>query len=255
MTTAKVAGVSRQNVTGFIQLAEVGIPLIPINPENAHPMWAGWKDRATADLAQVQAWAMRYPAMAVATGRRCDILDIEVEHLDRVRDAITAHRGPVAVSARGGYHLYVRPIGRGCPRLLLDGVHVGELKGKGGTCTAPPSVRPKGAYSWLVSPWEAPLREAVPEVLALVPPKPPKKPRPAVEDFIATDAVERLERLCRWVSDLPEGERNGGLYWAACRALDENMPEDVVMSALRRASRLPADEATATIESAVKRDD
>jgi hypothetical protein len=187
--------IDRQRVADFIELANTGIPLIPIDPETAKPLWVGWQDLATANPHKVFEWARQYPALAVVTGRRCDVFDIEAQHVARMREVLRQHVGPIARSARGGYHLYTRPTGLGNPRLIFEGIHVGELKGRGGCCTCPPSVRTKGSYTWVRAPWDVDLVPAHPELLGLAPrPEPRKTARPVRS---RSDAVTRLEWLAK----------------------------------------------------------
>jgi hypothetical protein len=241
------------DVREFLWAAEAGLPLIPIQPDDARPWRAGWQRLATTNLAKVHDWASRHEAMAVATGRACDVFDLEVEHLERLEPLVDHYRGPVARSARGGIHLYTKPSGLGCPRLVLDGVHVGELKGKGGTCTVPPSRRPKGRYAWIRAPWLAPLLPAPPSLLALVPPVRQGKPTKRATSGAAGAAA--LEGLAQTVARAERGNRNSTLFWAACRALESGLPVKVVARVLTRAAAdagLPADEVARTIESGVR---
>ena len=58
-------------------------------------------------------------------------------------------------------------------------------------------------------------------------------------------------RLAAWVARLPEGNRNAGLFWAACRAAETGHPEalDALAEAAQTAG-LPEDEIRRTIASA-----
>ena len=246
--------VSRTNRTReFLWAAEAGLPLIPIRPDDGRPTRAGWQRLATTNLSKVHDWVSRHQALAVATGRICDVFDLEVEHMDVVEALVESHRGPMARSARGGVHLYTRPTGLGCPRLILDDVHVGELKGKGGSCTVPPSLRPKGRYAWIRAPWQVPLLPAPPSLLALVPPTPQGKPTARASSGAAGAAA--LEGLAQSVARAERGNRNSMLFWAVCRALEFGLPAEAVGRVLTRAASdagLPPDEIDRTIASGVR---
>ncbi|QDT10199.1 bifunctional DNA primase/polymerase [Planctomycetes bacterium K23_9] len=55
------------------------------------------------------------------------------------------------VRTAGGYHCYCRMTP--CPRVRINGVGAGELRGNGGFVIGPPSVHPTGAvYEWIVKP-------------------------------------------------------------------------------------------------------
>ena len=65
-----------------------------------------------------------------------------------------------------------------------------------------------------------------------------------------------LDALACAVRDEPEGNRNGILYWATCRAIEEGIRADIVAEVLNRAAvaaGLPNDEANATLRSAMQR--
>ena len=59
------------------------------------------------------------------------------------------------------------------------------------------------------------------------------------------------ERLAAWVARLPEGNRNAGLFWAACRAAETGRPGalDTLAEAARTAG-LPEREIERTLTSA-----
>lgn len=161
----------------------------------------------------------------------------------------------MAESARGGIHLYTKPTGLGCPRLFVDVVHIGELKGRGGTCTVPPSRRPKGDYAWMTAPWDAAPAPATPELLALIPSRSEPRLQTRAHGRSASGAAAALERLAQKVAHTEQGNRNGVLFWASCRALEQGLPVALTRRVLTRAAAdagLDADEATRTIESAVR---
>ena len=64
-------------------------------------------------------------------------------------------------------------------------------------------------------------------------------------------APRELSRLATWVERLREGNRNSGLFWAACRALEAGEPDglDDIAAAAARAG-LDDREILRTIESA-----
>lgn len=61
------------------------------------------------------------------------------------------------------------------------------------------------------------------------------------------------EVLSRWVSRLREGERNHGLFWAACRMSEAGIVEEAIVDVLGPAAMrigLDADEIERTVRSA-----
>jgi hypothetical protein len=65
----------------------------------------------------------------------------------------------------------------------------------------------------------------------------------------------RPEKLAAWVASRPEGARNHGLFWAACRMVEDGHSFDTTASVLGEAAQaagLPEREATTTIRSACR---
>ncbi|MGD9960460.1 primase alpha helix C-terminal domain-containing protein, partial [Nocardioides sp.] len=65
----------------------------------------------------------------------------------------------------------------------------------------------------------------------------------------------RPDKLAAWVASRPEGGRNGGLFWAACRMAEEGHDLSTTTSLLGEAAYaagLPEREAMATIRSAYR---
>jgi hypothetical protein len=244
---------TRDMVRGFVQLAELGWRLGPVKAGSARPLRSGWQDAWTSNLARVESWAREYPAMAVRTGLGFDVFDIEDEHVARSRRAIESHRGPKGQSASGGVHLFGLPLGRGCPDIHVDDVHVGELKGGGGFVVALPSWRPKGTYRWIVPPWAVPLTPASPEMLEMVP---APRQMTALEPVTTEgEAREVLEELARKVATAEFKTRNKTLFTEALRAGRRGIPAGAIRVAMTRAARvagLDAEEIVRTIDSAIR---
>ena len=81
---------------------------------------------------------------------------------------------------------------------------------------------------------------------------PPRPMRPPT-DLPAVGA--RPDKLAAWVASRPEGGRNGGLFWAACRMAEEGHDLNTTTSLLGEAAYaagLPEREAMATIRSAYR---
>jgi hypothetical protein len=131
-----------------------------------HPRLRGWKRLASTDPAVVGEWWRRWPYsnLALVTGRRFDVLDLDGEHgVEALRAVLSIapleHPGPVARTGGGGWHLLYRPSGLGNRVGLLPGV---DWRGQGGLIVAPPSQHTSGAFYT----WVRPLTAALPEVPA-----------------------------------------------------------------------------------------
>jgi hypothetical protein len=119
-----------------------------------HPRPKAWPRLAATDPGTVRGWWRRWPDanLALATGRRFDVLDLDgaegVEALRAIlgRDPLE-HPGPVARSGGGGWHLLYAPTGLGNRVGLLPGV---DWRGRGGLVVVAPSRHASGArYRWL----------------------------------------------------------------------------------------------------------
>lgn len=243
------------DLTLLIDAARLLGPVGPEDPETAKPRRPLDRGGMSIKPAQLQAWLQSgQTAFFVVCGRQADCWDIEVEHLDDVRHIVAGFRGPLARSARGGVHLWTLPVKEGNRRLVHDGVHIGELKGRNGMVTIPPSVRPKGTYEWIRGPWRWPLLPAGPQLLALLPPPPTpsRRERPTT----LAGARRELERVRAKVAAEPEGNRNSWLFWAASHLARLGFAEDAVARELLAAaemSGLGEQASTATIRSGIRR--
>ena len=239
--------------------AALGWRVYPVERGGKRPLYQGWLADATTDPVRIRRWWRSdagAPNVGVVAGERFDVLDIEADYVAAFCDAART-RGllptPTARSGRGGLHVYVAPLGLGTRHLLLGGIHIGELKGSGGV-VVPPSVTDR-PYSWLRPPSDTPVAKAPDWVRGLV-----RAPAPAAfrrsGRLSPSRAVALVAGLYRVVAEAAEGERNGLLFWAACRVADHGVDRaaatDILLSAALRAG-LPEREARATIASGLAR--
>jgi hypothetical protein len=232
-----------------------------------HPRLAGWTRLASTDPMVVGEWWRRWPQanLAVATGRRFDVLDLDgpqgVEALRAVLSIAPAeHPGPVARSGGGGWHLLYAPTGLGNRVGLLAGV---DWRGRGGLIVAPPSQHASGhRYTWV-----RPLTATLPPLPAglrrlLAPPATqrttlPPAPGPAGRRGGYGRAALAREQAA--VATAPPGRRNATLNRAAFNLgqlvaaglLDADQVRAVLLAAALEAGN-PAAKARATIESGLR---
>jgi hypothetical protein len=237
--------------------ADRGWPVFPCQPGSKQPATRhGFKD-ATTDPGRIRSWWLRQPAanLAIATGTPGpDVLDID-DHgpagngypaFRQLRAAGLLH-GTFALIATpgGGLHAYLP--GTAQPSARLPRHHL-DLRAAGGYILAPPSViggRPYRVIAHLAGTgelldWDAVLRRLRPQQ-----PVPAASRRPAQ----AGDPA----RLIAWTAQLAEGNRNSGLFWAACRLIEaghhDRLPD---LAAAAAAAGLPEREITRTISSATR---
>lgn len=242
------------------RLARAGWPVFPCATEEKRPLTQHGMLDATTDLDQVRRWWHRTPTanLAVPTGpRTVDVLDVDVRPTgsgfaafnDLKRAGLLAAYSRVVSTPTGGMHVYFTGSGQPCAR-LPD--HHLDLKAAGGYVLVPPSVVHGGRYVHVRrSPgphrpldWTA-VRDH------LVPPTPAAEPGAHRRGQVGRDGG--IDVLAAWVATLPEGRRNAGTYWAACRAAEQGCPDlgPLVAAAVR--TGLPEVEARRTVASALHR--
>ena len=232
--------------------AAAGWPVFPCWSDAKIPATRhGCKD-ATTNPAAIHAWWRRNACnVAIATGAPGpDVLDVDVHAAgsgwtgyERLKNAGMITGAVRMVRTRsGGLHVYFA--GTTQRNGSLPGAHL-DFRALGGYVLAPPSTVEGAPYELLFTDddqhqafdWDA-----------------------AVE-LLAPAASRRHGRggsgtagLVAFVSRLEEGERNRGLFWAACRAVDEGHTDaldDLVAAAIT--TGLSKAEAARTIASAARR--
>ncbi len=238
--------------------AEHGWPVFPCRPGRKDPDTPhGFKD-ATTDPERITAWWTAVPArnVAIATGAPGpDVLDVDVrpggsgyQALRRLRDAgLLDVPAAVVATPGGGLHLYY--LGTGQPSGRLPAQHL-DFKATGGYILAPPSTVVGKPYRLIRPQPGRSLHPASPRldwsaaVALLAPPQANLRnaPSPGHAD---------TGRLAAWVAQLPEGNRNAGLFWAACRAAETGHPAALdALADAAHAAGLPEREVARTITSA-----
>jgi hypothetical protein len=231
--------------------AAAGWPVFPCRPDAKIPATGhGCKD-ATTSLPTIHAWWQRAAYnVAIATGAPGpDVLDVDVHATgsgwtgyERLKSVGMISGSKCMVRTRsGGLHVYFA--GTTQRNGSLPGVHL-DFRASGGYVLAPPSTVEGAPYELLFShddqhqtfDWNAAV-----ELLA-----PARRRHGRYRGGTAGLVV--------FVSRLEEGERNRGLFWAACRAAEEGHVEvldDLVAAAI--GTGLSKTEATRTVASAARR--
>jgi hypothetical protein len=232
--------------------AAAGWPVFPCKPDQKAPDTAhGFKD-ATTDPAVIRRWWPSSRNVAIATGAPGpDVLDVDVKPdgngfaaFNRLKRAgMLGGARAIVRTPSGGLHVYYAGTGQPSGRLVRDFL---DFKASGGYVLAPPSVVAGKPYELLDHrvgadgrlDWQAVTR-------LLDPPKPPG--RPGRQDR------GDLGKLAAWVAGQQEGNRNDGLFWAACRAVEDGHSDldDLVTAAVQ--AGLPEDEARRTVTSAARK--
>jgi hypothetical protein len=220
MTDSDNAIRSGDALRAALTYARDGWPVFPCKPGLKEPDTRhGFKDAST-DPDRIGSWWRASPDrnVAIATGAPGpDVLDVDVHPGGTGFAAFNKlRRAGLVIGARalvrtpsGGFHAYFtgtsQPCGR-VPRQHLD------FRASGGYVVAPPSV--VGGKPYAVIRQQATATEldwaAVKAVL-----RPPNRHRER-----GAQTAGDVGRLAAWVARLQEGNRNAGLFWAACRAVE-----------------------------------
>ena len=242
--------------------ASAGIPVFPCVPGEKNPLTEHGFHDATTDLRQVQRWWHRTPDanIGIATGHGIDVLDVDVHAIGSAFPLLrTLHRSgqisgwaQAVRSPAGGVHLYYPTDPDREQRSWSRGTAHLDFRGLGGHIVAPPSsVLTGGArrrYE-VIARGRAPRSIDADAIRELLTPRP--APASTPESRMHGGAGEEL--LAGWVARLPEGNRNSGLFWAACRLAEAGLSETETRAVLEPAAvttRLELREIAATIRSA-----
>ncbi|WP_415854302.1 bifunctional DNA primase/polymerase [Sinomonas sp. G460-2] len=249
------------------RFAAAGAPVFPCAPGGKRPLTARGFHDATADAGRVVSWWRRWPGanIGMPTGATSGLEVVDVDRkaggsgfdsFDQARRAGLVGRWLVLVrTPSGGMHAYYpADPARPQPSWQAASARV-DFRGEGGYVILPPSVVELKAglrasymlissHKGAVSPVDAmalrnlldPRRDPVASSRGIVP---------------VTDGG----RLAAWVASRGEGERNRGLFWAACRMAEAGASAEATQGLLAPAAEqagLPSREVDATIRSAYR---
>lgn len=216
------------------EFASAGVPVFPCTPYGKRPATEHGFHDATTNLDQIEAWWRQWPGanIGVPTGAASGavVVDVDVHGpvdgragFDRARRASLAHGWELLVrTPTGGMHAYY-PATPGIEQRSWQAARAGiDFRGDGGYIIVPPSTRSLqgttvgyGVETINTGPASTLDAQRLRDFL---------DPRPTPSPRAASAGVDRdvdVSRLAAWVAARGEGERNRGLFWAACR-LGEN---------------------------------
>lgn len=234
-----------------LSLARAGWAVLPLNgkvPRTAH----GVKDASTDPEQVARWWRSESHNIGARVPGALMVLDIDPQNggsLEALEAAagtalpptLTVHSG----RGTGGQHrYYLHPGGPLTSTRLPAGI---DVKTERGYCVMPPSLHPATGQPYR---WEKHTPANLPAtVVAMLRPPAPRAPARSH----AGDALpKRALYLARYVERLPEGQRNAGLFWAACRAVEDRHPGESfdLLEGAAMVAGLDQHEAARTIASA-----
>lgn len=246
--------------------ATAGVPVFPCVPGEKRPLTEQGFHDATTNLKQIGAWWSRWPEanVAIPTGpvSGVEVVDVDVHDggsgygaWERAQDGgLVEGWGALVSTPSGGLHAYYPAGAREQRSWQAPRAHV-DFRGSGGYVVVPPSRVSVGAdrlgvYELIATTAAAPMPVDAMRLRGFLDPRPPVVSSSAVP-VRGPDA----ERLSRWVSSLAEGERNQGLFWAACRLAEAGTAPGEALAVLGPAAEhagLGPREVSATIRSAFR---
>jgi hypothetical protein len=203
-----------------LALADVGVAVFPCAPSKAPLTRHGYKDAST-DPVQIKEWWHQLPSalIGVPCGKHFVVIDCDLQHAEAQTWYGRANLPLTRVHATrsGGRHLLFCPDDRvGCTQGKLW-EHV-DTRGNG------------GFIIW----WPATDLEVLHrDVLAEIPDWLAKKLNPPVRAYEPLGNIKvhsagrKLDGIIRTIATAKQGERNGTLFWGACR-LSELVSQKII---------------------------
>ncbi|WP_062389907.1 bifunctional DNA primase/polymerase [Demequina iriomotensis] len=260
-----------------LRFADAGIPVFPCAPGEKRPLTRHGFHDATTNASHVARWWRDWPQanIGLPTGSISGIEAVDVDMHGPVhgfdsferarREGLVDGWTALVRTPSGGIHACF-PADPHRRQASWQAASAGvDFRGEGGYILVPPSRVRVGArrvaYELIGAGHDEPTPVDAAALRRFLDPRPAAaaaSARPArVPLTIAADAPPGLdvERLASWVARRGEGERNRGLFWAACRFAEHgitfNEAQDRLGPAAERAG-LPTAEIAATVRSAYR---
>lgn len=251
------------------ELTGADVPVFPCVPGGKRPLTRHGFHDATNDPDQAEAWWRKNPNanIGVPTGAASGVVVVDVDVHDSVNGFVSfdrVHRAGLVsgwqvlvTTPSGGMHAYY-PATPDLEQPSWQAARAGiDFRGDGGYIVVPPSTVPTNG-----STGQYRVRRVDPGVSSVLDSERLReflnpRPRPLASRRSGR-GVERsadVARLTAWVASRSEGERNRGLFWAACRLAENSIPAPEALEVLAGAASeagLGEREITATVRSAYR---
>ncbi len=237
-----------------LELVDAGWSLFPCRPRGERakqPYTLHGHLEASQDVETIRSWWSRWPDAMIGAPVPPSLVVLDIDPRNGGSyESLTDALGPLpptltAWSGRGdgGRHLYYeRPSGDLSGRLVPDGV---DLKANG-YCILPPSVHPATGEPYR---WDDVQVAALP---ALAASRLRRAPVPRAPAASVWDQFSDGEPLISFLDRFPVQGINNALFWAACRAVESGVIDNIADDLISRAVQLGESEhrARGTVASA-----
>lgn len=244
--------------------ATSGVPVFPVAVGGKQPLTRHGFHDATTGLDRVRAWWSATPAanIGMPTGAASGLVVVDVDVHGPANGYVALDRADRAGLLEGwellihtpsdGLHAYY-PASPGLVQRSWQAAWVGiDFRGDGGYIIVPPSRR-------LVEGEQRTYRleqvtRGIPRGVDAQRLRRFLDPPPIQRKPVADRGVD-VDRLASWVGRLQEGERNHGLFWAACTMAEHHVPAGEALDVLTTAggqAGLSVREVTVTVRSAYR---
>ncbi len=143
--------------TALQYLKEYNFSVIPVCSDSKKPLieWKKYQEEYPTEV-EVRKWFKEFknPNVAIVTGRLSNAVTIDIDDLasePEVNKLLDNTHPPIAITPRGGKHLYFKAPSTPLPNNAGLIPHC-DYRGEGGYIIAPPSEMPYGKYRWLYEP-------------------------------------------------------------------------------------------------------
>jgi hypothetical protein len=224
------------------------------------PAIRDWPNKATWDERQLSEWwdGVKLYNLSVLTGYPGpDVLDVDVRpdgdgwasyHLLREAGLLAGAWRMVRTPSGGGLHLYFAGSEQRSGAIKEQFL---DFKGKGGCAMLPPSST-WGRYEVIEERPQTGVRFNWAAAKQLLCPAPAYRP-PRQRSSRQLSNGQRGGALVGWLEDQFEGNRNDGLFWACCRAVEVGADEIIdELADVARSAGLSESEIRSTVESAYR---
>jgi len=226
-----------------LALAAAGVPVFPVAAESKRPLTRrGFHDASTL-LSQVESWwgAQPQAILAIPTGARTGVVVVDIDvhgqvngydAFARAHDAGLMNGWEFTVrTPSGGLHIY-HPAAGASEQRSWQAARAGiDFRGDGGYIIIPPSARTvhdrRIAYALEQFNTEEPFPLDADQLRDFLDPKPLVH-----RQYSTVGRPIAVDRLAAWVARRQEGERNLGVFWAACKMAESDVPAGAALDAL-----------------------